>query len=254
MDGTTKSVILHPVKFCASAKINLLLIAALLSQGSILAIDSKNNIVVSIDNQKVSMGRWIKAQDGGVSGVDIHADTGCTVFYITQSPNTNCKRYIKVNLLHELLGHPSKATTRMMAKEWMRWQQIFFNHAKPVLWEKLRKQTCPWQSINDEIFLESRCLLILFTNCKNVGGKKHWLLIIDDYTAYTSLFLRKTVSFQTKSVSWWKNWRQNITLKLKRFVVIMQMRIVLLGHCSKKKEMELLLNKQYTSEKWQHWG
>ena len=63
--------------------------------------------------------RWIKTRDGWVSVVDFFADIGCAIFDITQIPNSNCKRYMNVNVLHELLGHPSKATTRLVSKKWM---------------------------------------------------------------------------------------------------------------------------------------
>ena len=69
-----KNVTLQPVKFCASAKINSLSITTLLMLHPHKRL--KKNIMVSIDNEKVIMGRWIKTQDGWVSGVDIFADTG----------------------------------------------------------------------------------------------------------------------------------------------------------------------------------
>ena len=50
--GKTKNVVIQPVKFCASAKVNLLSITALLSQGSIFTKELKNNILLSIENEK----------------------------------------------------------------------------------------------------------------------------------------------------------------------------------------------------------
>ena len=49
-------------------------------------------------------------------GVDIFIHTGCDVFDTTQLPNSNCKRYMNVDVIHKLLGHPSKVTTRMRQK------------------------------------------------------------------------------------------------------------------------------------------
>ena len=52
--GATKMSSFNMLTF-ARGKVYLLLITALLSQGSILTNDSKNNIFMSIDNEKVNM-------------------------------------------------------------------------------------------------------------------------------------------------------------------------------------------------------
>ena len=52
-----KNVVLQPVEFFASVKINLLSRTALLSQCSILTKDLKTNIMVLIENEKVIMDR-----------------------------------------------------------------------------------------------------------------------------------------------------------------------------------------------------
>ena len=84
----------------------------MLSQGSILAKAMTNYIVVSIDSKKSNHG--FTNQN---SSDDIFTDTRCTIFDTTQLPNSKHKRHVNVDALHVLLGHPPKATTRLMAKE-----------------------------------------------------------------------------------------------------------------------------------------
>ena len=66
VDGTIKNVVLYTVKFCTAAKVNLLPITALLLQGSIMAKDMKNNIVVSINSKKVYMDQGVNMRVGRV--------------------------------------------------------------------------------------------------------------------------------------------------------------------------------------------
>ena len=76
----------------------------------------------------------------------------------------------------------------------------------------------------------------------SLGGKKYWLLMVNDHTDYMEFFFKKKVSCLTKSTNQWNCWRQNITFKFKRFNVRVQMKIVHWRDCVKKKEMVLLLN------------
>ena len=79
VDGTIKNIVLNPAKFCTIAKVNLLLITALLSQGSIFAKDTKNNIVALINSEKVSMDKQIKTRDSWVLSIDVFADMSCNL-------------------------------------------------------------------------------------------------------------------------------------------------------------------------------
>ena len=83
---------------------------------------------------------WVKTWDSWVPGVDIYADTGCNVCDMTQLLNTNSKGiwmgmwmcYMNCYEIH------LKQQLEWWQKKWMwRWQ-VFFNHVKFVLWEKLR--------------------------------------------------------------------------------------------------------------------
>ena len=53
VDRATKNFALQPIKCCASGKVNLLLTTALLSQGSFITKDLKNNVVVSLNNKNL---------------------------------------------------------------------------------------------------------------------------------------------------------------------------------------------------------
>ena len=86
VDRTTKNIIFQPVKCCASAKVNVLSITALFSQGSILTKDSINLLWYPLTTK-----RWFKTWDGYISGADIFADTGCAIFIMTQFPHYNHK-------------------------------------------------------------------------------------------------------------------------------------------------------------------
>ena len=85
------------------------------------------------------MNGQVKTPDGQVSSVDNYTDTGCNVFNMILFPNNNSKMYMNVNVLHELLQHPSNAMSRMMAKEIKKMMTGIFMPCKECVLGKAKK-------------------------------------------------------------------------------------------------------------------
>ena len=161
VDGTTKTVILQSLKFCANSKVNFLSITALLSQGSILAKDLKNIILVAINNKNVIIYRQSRTHYYWVFSFDIFAGTGCATFDLAQPPNTQCKRYVTVSVLHELLLYSSKATTRLMSKEMNIVVTGIFQPCKSCALERVKKNKHA-KTINKQSNFSEICILLIY--------------------------------------------------------------------------------------------
>ena len=98
---------------------------------------------------------------------------------------------MNVNVLHEILGYPSKATTRMMAKEMDLMVTNTFQPCKACALGKAKKANIS-KTVNKRSTIARKWLFIDISPpmATSFGSKKQWLLIIDDYSDYMGLFLK----------------------------------------------------------------
>ena len=247
MDETTKNVILQPVKLCASAKVNVLSIKALLSQGFNLTKDSKNKIMTSVDSKKINMHRWIKTQNGWVSDVDIFSGTGCTIFNMSWLPNFHCKRYANVNVLHALLGHLSEGTTRLMATEMDVMVTGIFQPCNNFVFGKAKKADVS-KTINNRSNLPGlqHFIDISLSTETSSADRAHWLLIVDDCTDYTwTYFLKEKRKLPDKLNELMNEVKAKYNIQVKKIWCDNADRNYALEVLKKKREMELLLHTQH---------
>jgi len=109
------TIVLHPVKYCKDAKVNLFSITNSLKNDNCLSNDKKKNIVISCGNgRKLVFDCRIKTRDGWVSGIDLIPVQTEVSYTITDKPNSILRKPTKdVNDLHQALGHPSEVITKL---------------------------------------------------------------------------------------------------------------------------------------------
>lgn len=200
-DGT-KTVKDLFVKYCERAKENLFSITQELSKGAKLGSDDSNNITLNYpDGSKITFDRRMKTRDGWVSGVDVvPIPITNDVAKLSQderkakpSKSSIREKTVNINEYHCALGHPSEATTRATAKAYgvklvgqlKPCENCALSKAKAKKINKapVKRATTPGGRL---------CIDISSPSTKSIGGKCHWLLVVDDCTDYAwSFFLKK---------------------------------------------------------------
>ena len=110
---------------------------------------------------------------------------------MTQLQNSNRKRYVSVNVFHELLGHLSQATTRMAAKEMDVMVTSVFQQCQAWALGKAKNSNVS-KTVNkcSTIFI-----VLLFIDIRptvtSLGDKKHWLFIVNEFTVYMELLFER---------------------------------------------------------------
>ena len=175
------------VKYAAGLQEDLFSITAELTAGAKISNDENNNIGLTYkDGTTIKFDRRVKTKDGWVAGVDVEPATNETamVAFI---------RTVDINEYHRELGHPSEGNTRATAKlkgirltgEFKPCKDCAVGKSKQ---KKISKEPKPRSKVRGEKLL----IDISSPKTRSIGGKNHWLLIMDDYTDQTwSKFLKE---------------------------------------------------------------
>ena len=198
-DGTSTVKVLQ-VKYCARANENLFSITQELSKGAKLGSDDSNNITLDYpDGSKITFDQPIKTRDGWVSGVDVVPIIN-DVAKLSQDEtkaeaikSSAKEKAININEYHCALGHPCEATTRATAKAFGVRLIGQMKPCKDCALSKAKAKKISKVPVKRASKPGGRlCIDISSPSTKSVGGKCHWLLVVDDCTDYAwSFFLNK---------------------------------------------------------------
>ena len=158
------------VKFCPFAGANLFSLMCKLLQGDKISSYKFNNIIINTPNGNIIFDCWIKTCNGWVAGVDfLWASIDNRALSATALPKQN------VNNLHIELGHPSEAITISIAKALGIQVTGTFSPSNKQS-EKRLYLACK--------FWGKGFSLISAPYLLHLGGKCHWLLVIDNCSNY----------------------------------------------------------------------
>eukprot|EP00984_Skeletonema_dohrnii_P022875 scaffold11976_cov67-Skeletonema_dohrnii-CCMP3373.AAC.1 len=190
-DGTIVEKVLSPCKFAAEASDNLLSITAELSNGADLSKDVNNNIMLTYSNgQDIIFDRRLKTKDGWVAGVDVSTNQRDET---AKSETVKKAKTKDVNELHCELGHPGEAATRATGKARGLKVTGSFKPCEGCFVGKAKKTNVSKEP-NERSNIPGERLFIDISSPKqtSLGGKKHWLLALDDCTDSSwSWFMKK---------------------------------------------------------------
>ena len=183
------------MKLCPSAGANLFLLTCKLSQGNTISSDEANNIVITTPNGNIILDRQIKTRDGWVAGMDFLRNV---IDEKTVSATILIKR--DVNDLHAELGHPLEAITRSTGKHFNIQVTSTFEPCEDCTLGKAKQQAKSKKAVPCLQFLGERLFFdISSPSTPTFGGKRHWLLVIDDHSDYCwSFFLSEKSNLTQK--------------------------------------------------------
>jgi len=205
-DGTSTVKVFH-VKYCERANKNLFSITQELSKGAKLGSDDLNNITLNYpDGSKITFDRRIKTRDGWVGGVDVVPiidDVAKLSRDETKAKPVKSsvkEKAININEYHCALGHPCEATTRATAKAFGVRLVGQFKPCEDCALGKAKAKKISKVQVKRASKPGSRlCIDISSPSTKSIGGKSHWLLVVDDCTDYAWSFFLKQKS-ETKDI------------------------------------------------------
>ena len=188
-NGIDKTVVLQDVKYVPELWTNLLSLTKIMQNGG--KIESKENALMLVKaNQEMIFDKKYKAGDGFTMGVEIEP-IGEEISQVCAATNENRKR-MHIEDFHRLLGHPSEAKTRDTAT-WMN-IELFgrLDKCESCNLGKAKRKKIAKEAQNKSKIPGQRLYIDLSSiRDESSGGKKHWLLIVDEATDYKwSKFLR----------------------------------------------------------------
>lgn len=197
VNGATVNTTLSQVKYCPEATENLFSITSELSNGCKLKSNEVSNIVLTKGKTRIEFDRRMKTKNGWLGGVEIIPVGRDTAKYATPQETPEEKstpiKIKDVNELHRELGHPNEGITRATGKS-MGYQVVGTYHpCESCLMAKARQANVNKLPTQRSTIKGERLFIdISSPNTPSLGGKTHWLLIVDDCTGYTwSYFLRQ---------------------------------------------------------------
>jgi hypothetical protein len=174
-------------------------------------------LFVSKGNAKLVFDQVFRTQKGMVVGVEMVPRTNAT--HAMAALALERRKTININILHQVLGHPSEETTRKTASFYGWKVNGTFNPCENCGIAKSRQKNVnkvsKARSKNPgEIFISQNSI-----QQKSNGGSKFWLLVFDDCTDFClSAFLKK----KSDQVEWLETLIKD--LKVTRGVTIKRMR------------------------------
>ena len=187
VDGSTTELLRTNVKFCPNSSVNLFSMTESMSQGSKIESDDAKNLRVINGDTTVTFDRHIKTRDGWVAGVDIiPIPNDCADNATDEVPSESDEKKKKqktydINAYHNALGHPSEATTRATANARDIKLVGKFEPCEACMVGKTRQSNLtktPSQKATQNA--ERFFLDISSPTQPSLGGKRHWLLVLDD--------------------------------------------------------------------------
>ena len=214
VDGTSTSKVLS-VKYCENANENLFSITQELSKGAKLGSDEENNITLSYpDGSSITFDRRIKTRDGWVCGVDI---IPIATEMAQLSKDTAKETVIDINEYHRALGHPSEAIVRATAKQFGIRLAGQFKPCESCALSKAKAKKISKVPVKRASEPGGRlCIDISSPSTKSIGGKQHWLLVVDDCTDYAwSFFLKQKSDLKDITIALIKELKQAYDIDVK---------------------------------------
>jgi hypothetical protein len=203
-DGTTSPILLTDVKYIPVLKSNLLSITTAISNGWAIGNEgkvitlSKNGTVIKFDHVKPS-------GSGNTAEIEIVPNVE---FARAAGEVTTNREKMDVNELHRLLGHPGERKTRAtgtgdslnleLTGKFETCEDCVKGKAKQKNIEKFaeKKSTKPFEKIYVDIST---------ITATSVGGKKNWVLIVDEFTNMKwSLFIKNKSDFPSEMLNFIK--------------------------------------------------
>ena len=226
-DGSSTQRVLSPVKYCENAREGLLSITNEMSNGATLGSDGTNNIVLRYpDGDTIVFDRRIKTRDGWVAGVEVipltdeTAKLGEEKSKKVAAAGSTKMQSIDVNVLHEMLGHPCEATTRATGKLMNKKVTGTFKPCENCLLGKAKRAKISKAPQKSSTVPGGRISLdISSPKPKSIGGKHHWLLVVDECTDFCwSYFLKKKSELKDRVIELFKELKNKhgVTVKTVR--------------------------------------
>jgi hypothetical protein len=212
VDGTTSPIVLTNVKYIPELKSNLLSITTAINHGWSLGSEGKvitlqkNGTKVKFDHVK-STGSGLTAEVEIVPNVEKSLAVG------------ELDTKIDVDVLHRLLGHPSENKTRTTAQKMNVELTGKFSTCEYCVKGKARQKKVAKSTEKQSTHPFEKLYVDISTMATtSVGGKKNWVLIVDEFTHMKwSIFLKNKSEFPQKMVNFVKKMsNENHQLKLIR--------------------------------------
>ena len=124
-------------------------------------------------------------------------------------------------MVQEFLGHLSEAIATVMAEEMDAIMMVIFHPCRACTVGKAKKANVPKRKQCSTIAREKLFIEISLPTATSLGGKKYWLLIFDDFTDNTELFLKEKSELPYKVNKLMKELKVNYNIQVKTFNVIM---------------------------------
>ena len=192
IDGNNEDVCFE-VKYVPDLHCNLMSITTAIKNGAKLS-NEKEVIVLKKNNVTVKFDRISKAGDGNTMSVCIQPkeDENSPEEANAAATNQN-RKLINVNDMHRLLGHIGENKTRSMAKHMGIKLVGKLNECEYCILAKAKRKKIPKENKDKSTIPAERIYVDLSTiKSTSAGGKKNWLLIVDEATDMKwSMFLKK---------------------------------------------------------------
>jgi transposase InsO family protein len=211
-DGSTLDVVLTGYKHVPSLWVNLFSIPRALEGGFNIGNKGKT-IFIFKDQMKIEFDRTITTGKGSVMAVDMMP----RVEHANPAASIDQGSRMEINKFHKLVGHPSEETLRNTAKFYG--LQLV---GKVQVCEDCKVANARQKDVAKETHNQSdkpgERLFIDISSIKteSYGGRKFWLLIVDDCTDVAwSAFLRTKSSQVDRIVTFIKDLQARHTIKVK---------------------------------------
>ena len=193
-DGTEIERVLYPAKYVEGLGQDLFSITAEISNGGVLSSDSNRNLVLKYeDGGDIVFDRRHKTQDGWIAGIDVAPPNGETANLSKDKGAPKQGKRKDVNELHAELGHPGEDVTRATGAH--RGFQVTgaFEPCESCAVGKAKQTKMNKEPIERSKVAGERLYLdVSSPRTQSVGGKHHWLLLVDDCSDLSwSYFLKK---------------------------------------------------------------
>jgi hypothetical protein len=213
-DGTTVNVTLYDVKFVPELWINLFSIGKALSNGYNIG-NNGVRIFLTKNERKITFDRIMTTNKGFVMGVKMLPSTSRQT--IAPLPMLERGKKLNVSILHGMLGHPGKETTRKIAA-FYGWQVTGKSKVCDHCITAKAKQARIAKSTNTKSNKPGKRIFIDISSVKgeSYGSSKFWLLALDDKTDQPfSFFLNKKSETKDKLVPWIKDLKSKHKIEIK---------------------------------------
>ena len=188
-NGSTQQFTMVGVKFVPDLYCKLFSVTAALDKG--FQIGNKGRVItLQKGDFKIAFDKVFETKTGFISGVELKARSD----EVAQAA-LEAGREININDLHQRLGHPSEESVRRTAKMLDLKVTGKFIKCENCAISKARRKNLNKETVNRSVEKGNR-LFIDISSIKSTsyGGKKFWLLVLDDFSDCSFSFFLKAKS------------------------------------------------------------